>query len=226
MIIAVAPGSPAQIAGLLPGDQIMAIDSQPINEIKARTKNPALLGDAILDRIALVPSGQHLSLSIMRKGDVKMIAVSPVAICAGRTSVETRKGFDLRSDSVNVAIGIDSIAMMPSDDELALLLGHEYGHVFDRHAESHNVGAIRAQEVQADLMGAALAKCAGYDVSRGLQFWARYRKRPLGWLMADPTHGSIKARMERIASEAPAVQCPLAPYANGTLPADLIGYVP
>ncbi len=223
-VVSVAPDSPAARAGIQIGDNIAAIDGVPIAKIKANTPDPALLSDALLDQFSKVPEGHTISISVIRGTGTRDLKVTAQRVCAGKAIVETTGGLDLQSDARNVAIGTDTIAGMHNDDELALLLGHEYGHVIDHHRDLHNVTAIRQQEEQADLLGMALAKCAGYDVGRGLQFWVRFRERPFGWIFSDPTHGSVKDRIARMRAALPAVQCPLSRYADGTLPAAQIGY--
>lgn len=193
--------------------------------IKASFDSLPLLSDTLLDRFAKLPHGHVLKFTVQRDGRMIDLSVAAERVCAGKVIVETKSGLHLQSDAENVAIGTDTISKIDNVDELALLLGHEFGHVIDGHRNLHRISAVREQEAQADRLGMALAKCAGYDVERGMQFWERYRKRPLRWLNLDPTHGSIKGRIARMRAAFPSVQCPLSRYADGTLPAEQIGYV-
>jgi predicted Zn-dependent protease len=58
-----------------------------------------------------------------------------------------------------------------TDDELALIIGHELGHLITRDMSGLN---LRDPEVKADYFGMYFAARAGYDFRVAAQLWRRY----------------------------------------------------
>jgi regulator of sigma E protease len=81
----VAPGSPAAVAGIAPGDQVLAVDGRPIaawNELAAAIRQAA---------------GKRLSLEILRNGSTKQVAVVPSVTQDGGKTIG-RIGIAVRED--------------------------------------------------------------------------------------------------------------------------------
>lgn len=111
--------------------------------------------------------------------------------------------------------GIMEIAETP--DQLALVLGHEYAHHMLGHTESFSNNEYEIMlpqlpeteftpggqystsiqhELMADLVGASIAKAAGYNPCEGVKFWAKMRDQ-FGDEPND-THPTPTARMEQL----------------------------
>ena len=87
-----------------------------------------------------------------------------------------------------------------SDDELALVAGHELGHIIHRDGKATSLADRRNMEDRADEAGAHLAKCAGYDVTAALGFWDRYANRRKLSFLDGPSHRSPRDRAARMAA--------------------------
>ena len=91
---AVAPGSPASAAGLVAGDDIVAINGNPVEDISLR--DPAVARErAEYRRIAAVNNaletalGQSaVALDILRGGEKQLVTVEPERTCPGRFQIE------------------------------------------------------------------------------------------------------------------------------------------
>ncbi len=82
------------------------------------------------------------------------------------------------SDTVNaykdyqgVYLTAGMLRMAANDDELAVILGHEFGHAILR------TGGKRLFEADADYIGLYLAARAGYDIDTAPRLWRRWALR-------------------------------------------------
>jgi hypothetical protein len=211
-IASVVPGSAADKAGLRPADEIVAIDGRGWRDLAAGAKDPDLLADDIQALTAALPAQRQLMLTVKREGRDVDVPVARRSRCAARFLLKTGEGLRAYSDTANVAISEALVEFALNDDELALVLGHELAHVLYQDKRDMGVPARRAAEARADLTGAAIARCAGFDIARGVGILTRLGKRDWMPLFNAPTHGSMKRRVERIRAAVLSAQptsCPL-----------------
>lgn len=207
-IAAVASGGPAAQAGIVPGDEILAIDGRETRDLQTAAPEPALFADYIENLLSATPIGQSIRLTLLRNGKSHLVTVVPIRVCAARFVIKTGEGIDAFGDGRNVAIGFELAKFTRSDDELALVAGHELAHIAERRSGHGSLKTRRAREDRADVLGAQIAICAGYDLERGLDFWTRYNKHDWLRFFRMPTHRSVPARIKLIASEATGGKCP------------------
>ena len=208
-IAAVAPDSPADRAGLRSGDELLAIGDVRVAETLAQTADPALFAEDVMDRLADLPEGRPVSLVVRRGRASLRKSVVPVAICASRTMLETRGSLEAHSDSHDIAVTSALVDFTANDDELALILGHELAHVILEAAVDAPPAESLAAEQQADLLGAAIAHCAGYDMARAAAFWPRFEAQDALKRERLATHPSPGQREARIRSAATGFTCPI-----------------
>lgn len=208
-IAAVAGGSPADIAGIRPGDEIEAIDGIAAGAIAAQSGEPSLLAEDLMDWLAARPAGQPVMFELRRAGVISRKAVTPVALCAGRAILKTDNTLDAYSDRHDLAITTGMIAFTANDDELALIVGHELAHVVLQHEQGASAAQLRKREVEADIVGAMLAHCAGYDVVKGAAFWRRYGAYDSARWSRLATHASPEMRQRGIVEAARTFSCPV-----------------
>lgn len=210
-IISVQNDSPAQASGIKAGDAIMAVEGTPVKELLAASGDPALLADDIQDRIAAFPAGRRITLTIRRGTRELPARITLTRLCGARFILKTGDAIEAYSDGDNVAISTAAVRFAANNDELALVTGHELAHVIEDKGLPAGLFGRRRMEDRADLLGARLAHCAGYDVKRSLAFWQRFAKKDwLGWLRS-PTHRSAGARYEMLSEAIADLSCTKGP---------------
>lgn len=207
-IAGVAPDSPAQKAGLHEGDELLAIGPVTTDAIRADANPDRLMIDRLDNELAGLPPGKEIVLTV-RRADLRMqIAVTPIPICAARFILKSDGAMDAYSDENNLAVTAGMVAFTRTDDELALITAHELGHIAARDGKAPSLSARRAMEDRADLLGVALAACAGYDVPSAFAFWERFDKRDWRRWLRDPSHRSVPARLARMKAVPLPPRCP------------------
>lgn len=214
-VTAVATGSPAQQAGVHVGDEILALNGQ------ATTEALPSLSDTLADEqdtnamrvmamFARLPAEQPARLMLLRDGAVIVLDLVPLNHCASRIFVRSSNRLDAYSDGFDVVITARLVDLTHSDDELALLVGHEMAHTIVRDNKASSLSQRRLMEERADLFGADLAACAGYDTYAAAPIWRRWvGSLFLSFLAIDPQHGSAKKRSEAIQQRAAPTTCPV-----------------
>lgn len=197
-IISVAAGSPSEAAGVQVGDDIFSVNGMPVSQLHSESDKPSLLADQIEEQLAATPEGQDVALMLERDGKPVTISFRGEEACATRFILKTGEGLTAYSDGNNVALSSELVDFARNDDELAIFAGHELAHVIARDGKARGLRQRRAMEDRADVLGADLMRCAGYDVKRGLAIWRRYNKRDwLRWLRG-PSHRNVPERIRRI----------------------------
>jgi Zn-dependent protease with chaperone function len=208
-VSAVASGSPAARAGIRPGDEIVAIQGLPVSAMLAKAADPALVADDMMDRLAAMPPGRTVRL-VLRRGRTSLSKqVVPVPVCAARIVLQPSPELAAYNDGKAIAVTSGLIDLTANDDELALVVGHELAHIVDPGEVGTVTGDDPASEQAADLLGAALAHCAGYDVARAAGLWPRYRERVPPARLHNPSHPAPEQRERAIRAAAPGLTCPV-----------------
>lgn len=216
-VAAVAHDSPAELAGVKSGDDLIAVNGVTIDQLRASTTNMSLFADDLEQRIATIRIGGPIKLDLRRGGRNFAVQVVPKPVCASRFIIKTGLGITAFSDGTNVAVSSKLIGFSFNDDELALIAAHEVAHVINQDGKAGSLKERRQMEDRADALGVRLLHCAGYDVGKSVQFWLRRDAKDWVRMFRDPTHRSRKSRVELMRREAIDVSCP--PAANLVMPA-------
>ena len=164
--------------------------------------------------IAALPPGNPATL-VLRRGRMTLRkTVVPIPICASRTMLDTGRSLDAYTDTREIAVTSALIDFAENDDELALIVGHELAHVIRQGQPGAPMAGTSGVEADADMLGAALAHCAGYDSARGAAFWPRYRQQDADARLRLPSHPSPDRREESIRAAIPRFTCPFIPWAS------------
>lgn len=210
VIAGIAPGGPADLAGLQEGDELLSLDSVPVETLTEQRKPGLPVPDALLEAIAQTVPHREFSVVVRRQGTVLSAMLHLVQHCAARIVLSTDRSIDAHSDDRNIAISTGMVAFARADDELALVAGHELAHIINRDRRGSSISVRRSMEDRADELGLRLMACAGYDRERGVALFARLDKRDwLGFLRA-PTHRSWPARIARLRALSDHSGCPIA----------------
>lgn len=177
-VVRVQPGSPAAIAGLSPGDPVIAIAGEPIDPPKgtAATIVPLRSFAARFDRAAREAGGGAVTLSVERAGNRVEVRFVPETGCDIDWQVVGGKPWHAATDGRMISVWSGFIAAMEGEDELAFIVGHELAHaIFGEPRDGQPLGP--AAETRADIVGLHLAARAGYDPAAAARLIARYGER-------------------------------------------------
>jgi hypothetical protein len=206
-VLGVVPGSAADDAGLMTGDEIGAIGGQAIAELHLPAMHPTATYErveAFTKIVAAQLARGPLALSIRRGGETRSVTLAPQYGCAAPVVMVEGSKPDAWSDAHYAAV-TQGLVRVAGDDELAFALAHEMAHiVLDHAAEPHGslvglgIGGKRSRDREraADRLGIAMTLAAGYD-ERGaealLERFARVNAPGISL-----THPSVKARIAAI----------------------------
>ena len=189
------PDFPAERAGIQVGDTLLAING---NTLEGKTVAQAM---NLLKRVDSKKDSARVRVG--RLGEVRDVAMLPVTICDYPVQLSQDDVVNAYADGDNVYIASGMVRFAESDDELALVVGHEIahnalGHVKKRMGNallgarvdvafsagtgvstqgtfSNAAGQTFSQEFEseADYEGLYFIARAGYDISQAPQFWRR-----------------------------------------------------
>ncbi|WP_372706615.1 M48 family metalloprotease, partial [Brevundimonas sp.] len=199
--------SAAADAGLREGDLILAVNGAALNAGPARTV-PVFEGLAA--NIAVIDGALargSTRLDIRRDGEPLTVTIEPRRACGYEVQLNPSDELNARADGRRLFISTALAGFTQSDDELALILGHELAHHVLRHRTWSDVGGAGREanagaavgesgdkETQADRVGLFLAARAGYDTRIAPAFWRRFGA--ANWRVRYPQlrHASAEAR--------------------------------
>ena len=189
----------AQRAGLMPDDAISAINGVPTPDQLTGAADYAVVQETE-DRLETALNTPPATLSIARKGQRLTIALTGEAGCASRFQIVPGKKLNASADGTYVQLTGNAANFAANDDELAMLIAHEFAHnVLQHRALLGRIGRtrrnIRETEGDADYWGLYLLVRAGYNGSEAIKFWDRFERRTNAGFFADGTHLSRKDRI-------------------------------
>ena len=197
--IAVADGSPAQLAGIAPGDDVLALNGEPVP--KAGTAR------WIAHSVKKDGTGP-ITLTTRRAGQERKLTLYPVMGCSIPIELQSTPIPNAYSTGKKIVIQSGILRVAQTDAELAIIIGHEMAHAnlghvqkkeenalvgqlggaaidgalmlggistggaFSKHFEKAGAMAYSVEfEREADYVGAYYAARAGYDISGVERIW-------------------------------------------------------
>lgn len=198
-IVSVVEDSPAARAGLIPGDILLAIDG-----ISFPLPGAMAIGGNGERRLAMERSDQLIAdalargqamLTVLRGGAEKRVSLRAVAGCPARVRLARSPQLNAFASRGYAIVTTAMLDFARSDDDLAIILGHEMAHVVLGHdPKPGRRSIVRAQEEAADRLGLRLAWAAGYDIAAAIPVWRRLAARSGPHLFSD--HPGREAREE------------------------------
>ena len=188
---AVRPGTSAAEARIEPGDQILAVNANPISpEELMQTYNRAVLRngfESVLSKVKIrTAAGQEF-----------LARIRPNTACDIPTKVVFSKDINGHTDGREVLITSALMQSVPDDTNLALVIAHEMAHVIAGHMDQTPSQKL---ELEADRMALVLMARAGYDIDAAVAFWERAAHPHEGGNTAESTHPSTRARYKNFQS--------------------------
>ncbi len=210
-VLSVVAGSPAARAGLQAGDVILAINGRGVTPAPVDSERSArdALEDDLEDALTLGPA----ELRLRRVGTELTVTLSSERGCPARVRLARSAQVNGFATARQVVLTTALLAETQSDDELAVVIGHELAHVALRHPDrliaqgvprgllrsfGRNAERVHQTEQEADRLGIRLGWAAGYDMRAAIPFWRRFYARYDGPQLFR-THPSLALR-ERLIS--------------------------
>ncbi|WP_162528550.1 M48 family metallopeptidase [Novosphingobium sp. BW1] len=207
-VAAIASDSPAARSGLKVGDNVLAINGTTTEQMLEESNSPAFFADELNGFIASLPIDSPIKLSVERDGSRLQITVAPEPACSARPVLKTGEGISAYTDGEDVGVSAKLIGYTKNDDELAIIVAHEIGHVINRDGKPAGLFEQRRMEDAADLVGARLMQCAGYDLESGLHYFLRREDHDLLRWFRSPSHRGRKGRVKRMRAQGEPTTCP------------------
>lgn len=217
-ILAVAPGSPAERAGLKAGDGLISIADQPLAPTPlGRDKVYAGVAAAYV-QLARSASSGRFALEVERDGRPLRIIVTPATGCVSQVQLVPSPGVLAKADGTHLSVTTGLMDYVANDDELALVIAHEMAHNALGHRArfeaqgvrrglfgGYGADAVKVREAEraADRFGYFLMARAGFDPRIAQSFWPRLYAGPAGGHTRVTTHPDVGTRLEdaRLAQE-------------------------
>lgn len=190
-ILSAPVASPAEQAGLHPGDVIVAVDGRPLSTGTAATARGQTYDglQANIERLNRAAVSGPMALTVRRDGVERSVTVTPERACAYDTQVEVRDDLRALSDGRTIFVSARLVDIAQDEDQLAFLLAHELAHAVLEHATVLDVqggrgeanaqlslrrGLSSSSESDADTLGLYLLARAGFDPGRAVHFLSAY----------------------------------------------------
>ena len=208
---AVAPGSPAEAAGLRANDALLAIGRVALGERYPRTK-PAWrrLIDVTAALDAAAAAGP-VTLTVARGAEApRTVTIAGVAACPSRFEVLDSGGRAM-AEGTRVIFGRGFPGFAYPEPEFAAAVAHELAHNLLRHRErldvaGRSLGNVRLTERESDRLMPWLLANAGVEIAASTRFMERWGPRHDGGLFRNRNHEGWDERAAAIRAEVARVE--------------------
>ena len=191
-VFVVAPDSPASRAGLRPGDRFLR-DGKP-------------MGGAAL-RDALGESGG--TLSVQRGLETLSVELVPETTCASGLRLQDGSAINAYANGRTITVSAGMLEFVDSDEELALIVGHELAHNTMGHIRKSVMNYLlsggatrytRPFESESDYVGMYYMVRAGFDPAGVEDVWRRLAEVDPRSVNRAKTHPTFPDRYLRLAA--------------------------
>lgn len=183
---------PARKAGLRPGTVITHVDGIELP-----------VGPGATARfIALSNEASSRGDVTLRLSGGTELRIRPEPICSSPVLLVRSDDMNAATDGKAVAMTTGLYGLLRSDDEIAVVLGHELAHILLGHSRS-GASADPSRETDADRAGLELAARAGFDIAAAPALWSRLNNALLapGLATTHPTGPEREAAIRKAVDE-------------------------
>jgi hypothetical protein len=215
-VLAVLGGTPAARAGLVAGDVLLAVNGRSLPSGASVAAEPKRdkwrrLADEAEGELEAGLRHGPVDLRVLREGRELSLRLGSIPACLGRVRLARSTQVNAFATGRTVVMTLAMLKFLRSDDELAVVLGHELAHNIFHHPAMRGEDGVLAsigikpsamwkREETADRFGLRLMAAAGYDLNSAIPFWRRYLRKYDWFPQIFRSHPSLGAR-ERIAAE-------------------------
>lgn len=206
-VLAVAPGSPAEAAGVRAGDILLGVQDVGFNTVPPEPGAPASEAgvEGAAARLDQALAAGPAALRFARQGQEFSVEIRAIPGCAYRFQLYPSAQREASSNGRDSLVSTALVRYAARDEDLAVILGHEMAHNILGHPQ-HPVGSSRSRERAADYLGLYLAARAGYDVSGASAFWRAFGADDWRARWGFLTHPSPTARSRAVAATAAEIE--------------------
>lgn len=210
-IVAVEPGSAAAIAGVQPGDELVAIGKVAV----PAAPSPRAVRDRqdlVEKAVAGALEAGAASVRVRRDGRERTLTIPQEPGCATEFLIGRGRGLRAASSNgIRIVVSAEIMDFAGNDDELALVMAHEMAHNILGHnrggpaqriAGTDRSGAKgKDREREADRWALYLMARARFDPGVAPGFWRRWGPKTDLGILSDGTHPGWRERAERAEAE-------------------------
>ncbi len=159
----VRPGSPADRAGLKPGDRLMQVAGLSLpGGLSASPFYKAISRQAFM--------AANVDILVRRGTRQQTFQVVPETVCDYPAHVFFSEAINGHTDGAEIWITSELMRQVEDDVNLALVVAHEMAHAIAGHMDRQ---PSRYLELEADRMALIMLERAGYDIDRAIRYWAK-----------------------------------------------------
>jgi len=193
-VLAVAPGSPAAVAGIHAGDLVVSLNGRELRS--------SIGSETVRSQLAEAGRAGFVRLGIMHGTSTATKTIKSIPACAFPVRLVRSRVVNAFANGRDVRISTALVRRITDDDELAILVAHELAHdllregfvaLSPRKSTCFEHGSAKDREEEADSLGLYLAARAGFDVTAARQLWSNLSPHGIGALWSN--HPGRKARV-------------------------------
>lgn len=180
------PGSPADISGILPGDNIISLSGYELpTGPTAKTLYAAIAGQSL--------NATTIDLRITRNNEEMDINIRPETICGYDSRILWVEQVNAFTDGETLLITSELLRKTDNENDLAMFVAHEMAHAIAKHVEDT---PSKTLELEADRMGLVLMARAGFDIDTAIANWPDRPHPHFSNPETNSTHPSEAQRLE------------------------------